>query len=429
MLLVLGALFFLGWGLAQARANDAKTLYLPLVQRPFLPPTGLEVTLFSTLSPLISGHTYVAPVAITHAGDERLFVVGQGGAIHVIGANGVQLDKPFLDISSLLITNSNSGGEQGLLGLAFHPNYKQNGYFYVSYTEPFLPNDPNGNSVIMRYEVSAANPNVADPSTAVRVITIGQPSPSHNAGDIHFGPDGYLYFSLGDGTSTDFPDPFNNSQNPRNLLGKMLRIDVDKTSAVPPDCNFTGSTHYSIPADNPFVGDDSTCSEIWASGLRNPWRFSFDAGTGDLFIGDVGYHWSEEINRMPAGVGGWNFGWRCFEGLEKRFEDCRFDATATYRQPVFIISSDVNTSNSITGGVMYRGKAHPQLHGYYIFGDFSRGDFYWMTADDNGVTWSGEKVHHVEEFFISAFGVDQNGEIYVADWLHNKIYRVVPTAN
>nr|MCU0347218.1 PQQ-dependent sugar dehydrogenase [Saprospiraceae bacterium] len=210
---------------------------------------------------------------ITHCGDDRLFVVEQGGRIWILDENGNKLPDPFLNIDPAV---GSSGNEQGLLGLAFHPNYPATPYFYVNYT------DNNGDTKVSRFEVSANNPNEADPATELLLLTFDQPFSNHNGGGVKFGPDGYLYIGSGDGGSGG--DPQNNSQKRSTLLGKMLRIDVDNGSP------------YAVPASNPFLTDANTLDEIWALGLRNPWRFSFDRATGDLWIGDVGQDAWEEID-------------------------------------------------------------------------------------------------------------------------------------
>jgi glucose/arabinose dehydrogenase len=242
------------------------------------------------LEPIASG--LANPIAITHAGDgsDRIFITLQGGQIMIY--DGAQLlSKPFLDITSQVIT---SGGEQGLLSAAFHPNYTNNGFFFVNYT------DTNSETVIARYSVSS-DPDVADPNSAFILLRIAQPFGNHNGGQLQFGLNGLLYIGMGDGGSGG--DPRDNAQNLGTLLGKMLRIDVD------------GGVSYAIPLDNPFLGTPNAREEIWALGLRNPWRFSFDRLTGDLFIGDVGQSSWEEVDFQPGNSpGGENYGWRLMEG-------------------------------------------------------------------------------------------------------------------
>jgi glucose/arabinose dehydrogenase len=287
------------------------------------------------------------PVQVTHPGDDtdRLFIVEQSGKIKIV-ANGNILSQPFLNIQSLIFFE----GERGFLGLAFHPHYETNGFFYVNYTRA-----GDGATVIARYHVSA-DPNIADPNSALIIIVIPQPYSNHNGGQVAFGPDGYLYIGMGDGGSGG--DPNNYAQNIEILLGKMLRINVD--SGLP----------YTVPSDNPFVGK-AGMDEIWALGLRNPWRFSFDSATGDLYIGDVGQAIWEEVDFQAAGTpGGVNFGWRCREGAHpySSLPPCN-DANflATLRDPI----TEYNHSEgySITGGFVYNGTAYPSMQGYYFFAD------------------------------------------------------------
>ncbi|NJL29903.1 MAG: PQQ-dependent sugar dehydrogenase, partial [Thermoanaerobaculia bacterium] len=255
------------------------------------------------------------PVAIRNAGDGsgRIFIVEQPGTIRIYDiTTGTLLATPFLDITALV---DDSGNEQGLLGLAFHPNYVSNGFFYVNYTwdHPSLPLD---RTRIVRYTRSAGNPNVADTASALVLLEIEQDFSNHNGGDIHFGPDGYLYIGMGDGGSGG--DPNNRAQSINQLLGKMLRIDVDGTPPPMPNDLCGLVTNYGIPPGNPFAGGSGDCDEIWALGMRNPWRWSFDRANGDLFIGDVGQGPSnprEEIDFQPAAsTGGENYGWSCREG-------------------------------------------------------------------------------------------------------------------
>ena len=281
------------------------------------------------LEPVITGLD--RPVAITNAGDgsDRLFITLLGGQIRIFDGQQI-LAQPFLDISSLVT----SGGEQGLFSVAFHPDYANNGWLYVDYT------DLNGNTVIASYSISA-DPNIVDPASAAILLSISQPFANHNGGQLQFGPDGYLYIGMGDGGSGG--DPQNNAQTLSTLLGKMLRIDVD------------GAPPYSIPADNPFINDPVAREEIWALGLRNPWRFSFDRQTGDLFIADVGQSTLEEVDFQPShSTGGANYGWRLMEG-----SDC-YNPTTNCNNGMLtlpILEYDHSLGCSITGGYRYRGTA------------------------------------------------------------------------
>jgi glucose/arabinose dehydrogenase len=337
------------------------------------------------------------PLGITNAGDERLFGIEQFGRIWVI-ENGEELDEPFLDISDQLPSGVFSGGysEQGLLGLAFHPDYQDNGIFFINYT------DVNGDTVIARYQVSADNPNVADPDSATTLITVDQPFENHNGGQLAFGPDGYLYIGLGDGG--DQGDPFGNAQNPSVLLGKILRIDVNAPT-------------YRVPEDNPFVDVEGAAPEVWAMGLRNPWRFSFDRETGELYIADVGEWLWEEINVQPAdSVGGENYGWEYYEAEELR------DETAPDAE---IVMPDLTYAHSegcsISGGYVYRGQSLPDLQGIYIYGDYCSGKIWTAFRDSDGV-WQTHLFMQTG-FQITSFGEDVNGELYLVDY-KGDIYRL-----
>ncbi|HUP51908.1 MAG TPA: PQQ-dependent sugar dehydrogenase, partial [Longimicrobiales bacterium] len=287
-----------------------------------------------------------APVFLTAPeGDDRLFVVERGGRV-VIVDNSVALPQPFLDVSSLIT----AGGEQGLLGLAFHPDYASSGHFFVNYTDA-----DDASTEVVRYTVSA-DPDVADPDSDVTVISVDQPYTNHNGGMIAFGPDGMLYIGMGDGGSGGGePDPENQAQRPETLLGSMLRLDVD------------GGTPYAIPADNPFVGHVSYREETWAYGLRNPWRWSFDRQTGDLYIGDVGQTEREEISFQPGSSdGGENYGWRIMEGTA-----CHNPPSGCPMTGLTLPIHDYSLvpECAVTGGYVYRGSALPDLVGRYFFGD------------------------------------------------------------
>jgi glucose/arabinose dehydrogenase len=343
------------------------------------------------------------PVDIAHAGDGsgRLFIVLQSGRIVIF--DGAQiLSSPFLDITSLVL----SGGERGLLGLAFHPNYVANGLFYVSYT------DTGGASVIARYSVSL-DPKLADPTSGVILLTIPQPFSNHNGGQLHFGPDGYLYIGIGDGGSGG--DPQNNGQDLGTLLGKILRIDVD--NGVP----------YDIPPDNPFVSDGSARDEIWSYGLRNPWRFSFDRLTGDMFIGDVGQSSWEEVNFQPStSTGGENYGWRLMEG-NSCFNPATNCNNGTLTLPILVYSHSVGCS--VTGGYRYRGSKNPDLHGIYLYGDYCTG-LIWGVQEDGLGGWNTSLLLDTN-FLISTFGEDESGEIYFAHLsaTNGAIYHVVQSTS
>lgn len=349
------------------------------------------------LNTVITGLTQ--PVAIAHAGDGtgRIFVVQQTGRIVVF--NGIQvLPIPFLDLTSVVLCC----GERGLLGLAFHPNYVGNGLFYVNYTRQL-----DGATVVARYQVSPVDPNQADPASQVILLTIAQPFANHNGGQLQFGPDGYLYIGMGDGGSGG--DPNNEAQNMGSLLGKLLRIDVD--NSVP----------YGIPATNPFVSSPGVRDEIWASGLRNPWRFSFDSVTGDLFIGDVGQGQREEINYQPSGsTGGMNYGWRRMEG-GLCFNPATGCNEGTLTLPILEYAHTEGCS--VTGGYRYRGQGIPALIGWYLFGDFCTGRV-WGGIQDGAGAW--QRIPVLDSgLLLSTFGEGEDRELYLADHASGTIARLV----
>ncbi len=344
--------------------------------------------------------TFQQPVDIQNASDgsNRLFVVEQSGVISVFENNSAaKTKKVFLDISDRV----NSGGEMGLLGLAFHPNYKSNGYFYVNYTT----NSPSRRTIISRFNVTNNNPDMADKYSELILMQIAQPYSNHNGGQTSFGPDGYLYISLGDGGSGG--DPQNYAQNLQSHLGKILRIDVDKTDS---------GKNYSIPSDNPFKGNSSgNKEEIYAYGLRNVWKFSFDAVTKNLWAADVGQNAWEEISLITKGG---NFGWRCYEGSNP-FNTNQCIAT-NYIPPIFEYAHNSDGGYSITGGYVYRGSKVPELYGNYIYGDFVTNHI-WALEIKNGKAVNNRiftKAHP-----ISTFGVDEMNELYFANYSSGKIYR------
>jgi glucose/arabinose dehydrogenase len=368
-----------------------------------------------SLSPFATGLSQ--PIGIMNSGvpeDERLFIVQQSGQIRIVQNDGTVLPTPFLNVSHLVSTNHN---ERGLLGLVFHPNYAENGYFYINYTDL-----PNGHTQIARYSVDSDNPNIADPNSALFLLNITQDFANHNGGDIHFGPDGYLYIGMGDGGSGG--DPNNRSQTMSELLGKMLRLDVDPTAGLAPDCG-SGTTNYSIPADNPFVGESGSCNEIWAPGVRNPWRFSFDALLGDMYMGDVGQGEREEINWQPANSpGGENYGWRCYEGnIPYNLTDCGPEELYTF--PIHDYPNAGSVDCSVTGGFVYRGSEYPALWGHYVFADYCSGRFYALHPDGDGGWQSlflGQLITQL--FSTSSFGQDIHNELYVSSRGEGIIYRV-----
>ncbi|HUP59926.1 MAG TPA: PQQ-dependent sugar dehydrogenase [Thermoanaerobaculia bacterium] len=365
-----------------------------LVLLPLLIFTAATVADEIVLQPLVSG--LIKPVAIAHAGDTRLFIVEQRGTIAVFDGTSL-LAAPFLDIRSLV----RSGGEQGLLGIAFHPRYAENGFFYVNYT------DASGDTVVARYSVSTTDPNRADGLSARVLLQVDQPFANHNGGQLQFGPDRYLYIGMGDGGSGG--DPGNRAQNRNDLLGKMLRIDVDS------------GTPYGIPPSNPFVNASNARDEIWSYGLRNPWRFSFDRTTGDLWIADVGQGDWEEVNFQPAtSIGGENYGWRRMEGSH-----C-FNPSSNCNDGSLVLPAieygHTNGACSVTGGHVYRGTRYPFLRGIYIYGDYCNGVIWGATRTISGA-WTS-RVLTDASFFISTFGEDAAGEMYVADHGGGRILKI-----
>ncbi|MHB0971008.1 MAG: PQQ-dependent sugar dehydrogenase [Thermoanaerobaculia bacterium] len=346
------------------------------------------------LQKAVTGLRY--PVAITHAGDARLFVTQQEGKI-VIVENGRVRPEPFLDIESRV----GCCGERGLLSVAFHPQYGTNGTFFVNYT------DNDGHTIVARYRVLASDPNRSDPGSAEIVLRIEQPYANHNGGGLVFGPDGHLYIGTGDGGSGG--DPQNRAQDLGDLLGKILRIDV-------------GTRPYTIPQSNPFVGVAGVRGEIWALGLRNPWRFSFDSETRDLFIADVGQNAWEEVNLQPASShGGENYGWRRMEGAH-----CYNPATNCNDGSLELPILEYNHSEgcSITGGYRYRGDGVPQLRGAYVYGDYCTGVI-WKAVPDAAGKWSSEILFD-SGALVTSFGEDHRGELWMAD-RNGALYRLVAT--
>jgi glucose/arabinose dehydrogenase len=343
---------------------------------------------------------------ITHAGDDRLFLTLRPGKI-VILTGGAVRPQAFLDIQSLV----NGAGEGGLLSMAFHPRFAENGFLFVNYTNRDL------DTVVARYHVSA-DPNRVDPASGRILLTIPQPFDNHKGGQLQFGPDGYLYIGMGDGGAAF--DPACRAQRGDSLLGKMLRIDVDQNVATPP--------FYGIPPDNPFRGPGDPADEVWALGLRNPWRFSFDRATGDLWIGDVGQNQREEIDFQPAGSsGGTNYGWKVMEGTLCSTTDACPAATppcnsTAYTLPVLEYAHDPHCS--VTGGYVYRGSRLPQIRGTYFFGDFCSGVVWAASRQGAGFT-----VRTLADQVSNpiTFGEDNAGELYVAT-LQGSLYRLAGTA-
>jgi glucose/arabinose dehydrogenase len=337
------------------------------------------------------------PVGIVNAGDNRLFVVNQTGYIQIISPEGIVSSQPFIDIHNRIVY----GGERGLLGMAFHPQFKTNGYFFVNYIG-------KGDSThISRFKIKSDNPEQADTTSELKLMTIFQPYQNHNGGELCFGPDGYLYIGMGDGGSGG--DPGNRAQNPKEYLGKMLRIDVDH-----------GNT-YSIPPTNPFYGSTNVLNEIWALGLRNPWRFSFDRLTGDLWIADVGQNAYEEIDFQPANSkGGENYGWKCYEGNQP-FSNSGCVSVDQLTFPVYDYPQDPECS--VTGGYVYRGSNTSPFYGHYFFTDYCTDHIWTLHKEAN--QWLKEDFGIFSGNSFSTFGEDVSGQLFVAGIKSGKIYRVV----
>lgn len=347
--------------------------------------------------PVASGFTRPANLVNAGDGSNRLFVVEQAGLIHVV-SQGSLLPQPFLDIRSRV---GSSGNEQGLLGLAFHPRFAENGFFYVNYT------DQAGDTVIARFSIDPASPpesQQANPANELILLQVQQPFANHNGGHLLFGPDQMLWIALGDGGSGG--DPLGNGQSLQTLLGKLLRIDVDHGSP------------YAIPSDNPFTSGGGL-AEIWGFGLRNPWRYTFDRQTGDLFIADVGQEKWEEVDYLPAGSTGtaYNFGWNLREGSHT-YQDTN-PLPNNLVDPIFEYGHDQGCS--ITGGEVYRGRALPEFFGVYLFADFCSGTIWGLLQPAPG-QWQGQ-VLFASGLKITSFGLDESGEIYLLE-MGGGLYRL-----
>jgi len=362
--------------------------------RPLPSPTPAAFPPAIALEPAFTG--FRAPVYLAHVGDEsRLFVVEKAGRVHLI-EDGVIQPTPFLDITDRV---GSSGSEQGLLSVAFPPD-TPSGAFYVNYT------DQRGDTVVARYRLLEGDSRQADRTSEQIVLHVDQPAPNHNGGQLQFGPDGYLYVGMGDGGQAG--DPWGNAQNPGVLLGKMLRLDV------------TGSHTYAIPPDNPFVGRPDVRPEIWALGLRNPWRFSFDRATGDLYLADVGQNRYEEVDFQSAGSqGGENYGWDVMEG-KHCFEPATGCDPSGLVPPV--AEYDHSQGCSITGGYVYRGTRYPQLAGVYFFGDYCSGRIWGLRREPDG-EWRMALLLETE-VSISSFGEDATGELYVVGYNDGTLYHL-----
>ncbi|MCB0033210.1 MAG: PQQ-dependent sugar dehydrogenase, partial [Anaerolineales bacterium] len=385
------------------------------------PTADLEITL------ALVADGFSQPLGLVNSGiwgDERLFVLEKTGQIKVLLPDGTILPEPYLDISSLVSTNS----ERGLLGMAFHPNFAENGYFYLNYTRRVdgeSIEDRHGDTVIARYHAHPLS-NTADPQSETVILVVDQEFANHNGGDLVFGPDGYLYIALGDGGSGN--DPNNRAQDLNYLLGSLIRIlpepypdDFVTPGVEVAKCGRQDEPQrYFIPGSNPFyeVNGANGCSEIWAYGLRNPWRISFDRQTDDLYIADVGQNAWEEANFQPASsTGGENYGWRCYEGLHKNF-DCADEIAQ--QEPFF--EYDHDDGRSVTGGYVYRGSVYPAMNGHYFFADFISGRL-WYAIRNGGDGWNVTTEGVFGGTNFSSFGEDIYGELYAVDY-NGRLYRV-----
>jgi glucose/arabinose dehydrogenase len=351
-----------------------------------------------------------SPVDIANAGDgtNRIFVVQRGGTVRIYNGTTFAFTGTFLTMSG----NFTTGGERGLLSIAFHPDFENNRYFFVYYT------NGAGGVNVDRFQTQLANPNAADFSTRTNIMSFTKPVVygNHNGGDLNFGPDGNLYFALGD--SGDAGDPGNLAQNGNSYWGKMIRINVD---------NFTTPPYYTVPADNPYISNPAVLDEIWCIGLRNPWRWSFDRQTGDMWIADVGQGNREEVNYQPAAnTGGKNYGWRCYEGTAA-YNTAGCQAQNTYAAPIFDYPHNNTTGGfSITGGYVYRGAEFAFLNGYYICADYVSGNT-WLIKENASLGTFTSSIQTGLPGNIVSFGEAENGDLYSVN-LSGTLYKVNATA-
>jgi glucose/arabinose dehydrogenase len=355
-----------------------------------------------TLEEFASGLDQPIGMAVPGDGSGRIFILEKAGRIRII-ENGQVLERPFLDISDQV---GSEEPERGLLGLAFHPNYAENHAFYVNYT------NLDGNTVISRFHVRNDDPTLAVPESETRILSLEQPAANHNGGHLLFGPDGYLYIGMGDGGASG--DRFGNAQNTQTLLGAMLRIAPSTGGGA------ANEPPYGIPEDNPFVEVPGVLSELWAIGLRNPWRYSFDAQTGELYIADVGQNQYEEINVQPAdSPGGENYGWPILEGFQcYESENC---STEGLTPPIAEYSHEGGNC-SVTGGYVYRGQQYPAMEGVYFYADYCSGNIWGLRRTEEGV----ETRLLIEQSgaLVSSFGQDEDLELYLLDMQGGTVYHL-----
>lgn len=375
------------WCLVQLEIPSTP-MSIDVVGECFAEPTEIELLSF--------GNGFDRPIDMAHCGDERLFIAEQKGMIWILDENGNKLPEPFLDLRDRVGTQ---GEEQGLLGISFHPDFLENGFLYVNYTMP------DSNTRISRFTVLAANPNLADPASEFVLMDIEQPFANNNGGSLKFGPDGYLYIATGDGGGEG--DPFKNAQNLNSPLGKILRIDVDNGSP------------YAIPPTNPYHGSSDAKGEVWAFGLRNPAKFSFDAATGDLWLGDQGQGSWEEVDFQPANsIGGENYGWRCFEGNED-YSVAGCEATGSMAFPAYQYANFHTIGCGVVGGHVYRGCGAPALFGMYIFTDRCTGRIWAMSPNEQV-----KELAHFPESKFSALGENSLGELFLLGTGNGTVYKI-----
>ena len=346
---------------------------------------------------------FTKPVNIQNAGDSRLFVLEQDGDIRILNEDGTVNSQPFLNIKNKV---NDAGGERGLLGLAFHPEYGSNGYFYVNYV------NKNSETIISRFSTLSTDPNLADATSEFILITLPQPYANHNGGELVFGNDGYLFIALGDGGSGGDPD--NRAQDLQSLFGKLLRIDVDHPQ---------NGDNYGIPEDNPFAQSMTHKKEIWAYGLRNPWRFSLDKTTNELWIADVGQSKIEEINKVSTTLAPLNYGWRCYEGREPyNLDSCPDSKVITFPISEYTHNNSGVSKCSITGGFRYRGALQPHFEGIYFFADYCSGEIGMLK--ENGAQWDMSFSEVFDGKKWTTFGEDNHGELYIADMASGSIFKL-----
>ena len=356
---------------------------------------------------------FTQPVGMVNAGDgsNRMFVIERAGIIKILDLNtGNILPTPFLDIDAVV---ESSSGEEGLLGIVFHPDFPTSPYFYINYITP-EGTSPSSNDTtrISRFTIDPNNPNLADPNSELKIIDFYQPAGNHNAGDLQFGPDGYLYASIGDGGGSGGSGS-GFSQDVNSILGKMIRIDINQDDFPADD-----DKYYSIPFDNPYVGITGL-DEIWHLGLRNPWKFSFDRMTGDMYIADVGQNAWEEVSTAASGVSDMNYGWKCREGAHQ-YNSCG-SSPAGFDEPVFEYSHSIG--KSITGGYVYRGEYFENFKGWYFCADYSFNKIFQF----QGITGANPQFPNPTNkvYKPSAFGESESGELYIASYTDGTIYRII----